>query len=108
MRIKLLLLMTALCLWTSCVHHYHEKQGDQLALYLKNPEAKTVYFLYSHDGFIPHQANRVRSGLFRVSVPFVDEFVYFYMIDGEVYLPPCRLRVKDDFGSENCVFSERL
>ncbi|GAB6094977.1 hypothetical protein JCM14469_12290 [Desulfatiferula olefinivorans] len=109
MALRLVPMMAIVCLlMTACVHHYHEKQGDLLVVYLKRPEAEAVSFLYSHDGFKPHKAVRVQSDLWQVSVTFANDFVYFYIVDDEVYLPPCRLREKDDFGSENCVFSEML
>jgi hypothetical protein len=27
------------------------------------------------------------------------------MVDGEPFYPACKLKEKDDFGSENCIFS---
>jgi hypothetical protein len=33
------------------------------------------------------------------------QFSYFYLVDGEVFLPECTLTESDDFGSRNCVYA---
>ena len=30
--------------------------------------------------------------------------INFYIVDGAVYLPQCRLKEQDDFGSANCLY----
>jgi hypothetical protein len=39
-----------------------------------------------------------------VSVPAGLQFSYFYLVDGEVYVPECAFSESDGFGSRNCVF----
>jgi hypothetical protein len=43
--------------------------------------------------------------VWKVTLSRLNEFKYFYLVDGKAYLPDCRLRENDDFGSNNCVFS---
>ena len=87
-----------------CSTHYYNTQGNRLNIYLTVPDAQTVYFASSIDGFTPHKAKRVRSKTWKIEVNYSSEFRYFYIVDGSVYLPRCRLTEKDDFGSENCIF----
>jgi hypothetical protein len=41
-------------------------------------------------------------------VPSGREFRYFYSVDGKILVPECALTEKDDFGSENCLYSPGL
>jgi hypothetical protein len=68
------------------------------------PEAKIVYFSTSLDDFALYRTKKLESGIWEVAVPATQEFTYFYKVDGNFYLPDCKLREKDDFGDENCVF----
>ena len=58
----------------------------------------------SVDGYQLHQAEKIDSKTWLVTMPVGSEFTYFYIIDGIAYVPPCRFKEKDDFGSENCIF----
>ena len=84
--------------------HYIETQDDLLVFYLQVPEAKTVRFASSHDDFFLHDAHLIRSETWQATVPVDRELKYFYIVDGSVYLPDCRFRETDDFGSENCLY----
>jgi hypothetical protein len=33
------------------------------------------------------------------------DFSYFYLVDGKVLQPDCRMHEQDDFGGTNCVHS---
>ena len=61
----------------------------------------------SHDHFVPREA-RKENKRWVVSLPADSRFRYFYLVDGEIYLPPCRMKENDDFGSENCIFDPDL
>jgi hypothetical protein len=32
------------------------------------------------------------------------EFSYFYVVDGTLYLPSCNYMEYDDFGNKNCIY----
>ena len=97
-------LIAFLAVFSGCATHYHQQHADSVTLYLREPNAKQVRFASSLDEFKLHQAKKVGNQIWEVSVPVVAEFRYFYIVDGSVYLPDCRFREKDDFGSENCFF----
>ncbi len=84
--------------------HYHERQSDRVAFYLKVPEARGVAFASSLDAYSPHLASKVDGSLWVVSVAAGSEFRYFYIVDGSVHVPECKFYEKDDFGSRNCVY----
>jgi len=87
-----------------CESHFYRVKENSLYFYLKNSEAHTVSFAYSKDGYQLHHAKKIDSKTWMVAVPEGLEFTYFYVVDGVSFLPPCRFREKDDFGSENCIF----
>lgn len=92
---------------TGCAaSHFQQVKGETLILYLDKPKSKSVYFYSSLDGFAPVKAEK-SDGLWVVSLSCQKPFSYFYVLDGEVFTPPCRLKEKDDFGSENCLFDPR-
>jgi len=89
---------------TGCSSHFFRVKDDTLHIYLKKPEADFVLFAYSIDGYELHTAERIDSKTWLSAVPTNSGFSYFYLVDGAVFLPECRLKEKDDFGSENCIF----
>ncbi len=97
-------LMISLLVLTGCASHYYRKNNDTLSIFLKMPDAQQVYFLSSLDGYKPRKAIRVNNRTWQISAPAQSEFKYFYKVDGTVYLPPCRLKEQDDFGSQNCIY----
>jgi len=100
--------IVALVLLTGCAPHFHTIRGDGVHLYLRAPSANEVLLASSLDGYAPHPAKRNKGGVWETSVPEQREFRYFYIVDGQVFVPPCRLRERDDFGSENCVYCPDL
>jgi hypothetical protein len=88
-----------------CAGHYHVIQSDHVDIYLTASQAQSVILVISSDPFQQIQALRDDSGQWRVSLKRLNEFKYFYLVDGQAYLPDCRLKENDDFGSNNCVFS---
>lgn len=87
--------------------HYYRQADGATTLYLRKPEAKEVRLAVSSDGFRPKPAAKVGGGTWAATVPGHGEFTYFYLVDGNVYLPPCANREEDDFGGANCVFAPR-
>jgi hypothetical protein len=87
-----------------CESHFYRVKENSLHLYLKVPKAHTVSFAYSGDGYQLHHAKKIDSKTWVVTVPKGREFTYFYIVDGSPFLPSCRFKERDDFGSENCIF----
>ena len=87
-----------------CQSHFYEVKEDTLYFYLNYPEANSVQLRCSFDGYLAHPAKKIDGDMWEVSVPFTSEFAYFYIVNDDVFLPSCRLKEKDDLGSENCIF----
>ncbi len=84
--------------------HYVETQADSVVFFLQMPEAGRVQFASSADRYALHDTIRDSSGTWRISVPSGADLKYFYLVDGSVYVPECRYKETDDFGSENCLY----
>ena len=96
------------CLWilSGCAsNHYSRVQDNHVVFYLKNPDAKEVYFVSSLDHYQYNKAFLEESGIWAHTSPMNTEFSYFYIIDGVITIPDCDVTVQDDFGGRNCVFS---
>ena len=97
-------LITFCLLCVGCVTHYATINADRVNLYLRMPKAKNVYFAASLNDFALYRPRKLSSGIWEVTLPATREFTYFYKVDDDIYLPDCKLREKDDFGDENCIF----
>jgi hypothetical protein len=91
-------------LCAGCATHYYRMNADRVNLYLRMPEAKVVYVSTSMDEFALYRTKKLESGIWEVAVPATREFTYFYKVDGNIFLPDCKLKEQDDFGDENCIF----
>lgn len=91
-----------------CSTHYYRINGSKIHLYLEKPDAKSVYFASSLDGYVLHPVKQKDNGIWEVTLSLGDEFSYFYMADGILFIPPCKHKEQDDFGSENCIFVPNL
>ena len=94
-------------LFSACATHTYRIQGNQVTLVLRWPEAKNVMLAASLDGFNLRPTDRV-SANWEVILPADKVFRYFYQVDGEIVVPDCPLKERDDFGSENCIFDPQL
>lgn len=104
-----LVLAVVLVLWGCATgRHYYYYENQTVRFYLYAPHADRVLFVSSLDNFTPHPAHSVEMGGWTFRTPAAGEFKYFYILDGETYVPPCRHREKDDFGSENCIYRPDL
>lgn len=101
----LLIVFAAVLFLSGCTPHYYWVKGDIVHIYLKKSDATVVHFASSLDGFTLHKAKRVDSETWEITTRASGEFRYFYIVDGVVYLPQCRLKEQDDFGSVNCLYS---
>jgi hypothetical protein len=104
--IRYFLFLSVLFLFTMgcATHHYYDVKNEELHIYLKKPETKEVYLLCSLDEYKPRPAINTGSGVWESVLPSDMEFNYFFLVDGEVFIPACEMKEKDDFGSENCVY----
>ena len=105
MKQKIVLVLAAFFVTGGCTTHYHAINNGHIEMYLAAPRAQSVFLVISSDPFKKVQARQDNSGMWKVTLNRLNEFKYFYLVDGKVYLPDCPLRENDDFGSNNCVFS---
>jgi len=105
--IRLLMIGLSLLIFSGCAAHYHQVHGNDLFLYLNVPNAQKVVFACSLDGYQPHATHK-EDGYWVIAVPGREPFRYFYWLDDKFYLPDCRLKESDDFGSQNCVYDPHL
>jgi hypothetical protein len=89
---------------TAAAGHYYRVQGDRVSFYLEMPTARNVYFTHSLNGFKLQRAEQGNAGTWAFTMTAKFEFRYFYIIDGDVFVPACAFREADDFGFENCIF----
>lgn len=104
MRKLFFILVAAAIALTGCQSHYYKINDDSVSMYLKNPEAGSVLFASSQEGFNCQKASKTDDRTWEVTLPYTSGFSYFYIVDGKVFIPPCRFKENDDFGSENCLF----
>lgn len=97
--------MAAVVFSAGCSAHHHTIRNGHVDVYLKAPRAQSVSLVVSGDTFEKIPAVQTRLGAWKVTLDRANEFKYFYLVDGKVYLPDCPLRERDDFGADNCVFS---
>ena len=98
-------LMVFIMLGISCqAAHFYAVKHDTVIFTLNLPGAENVYFAHSLDHYNPHRAKAGKDGRWEFAITTNSEFRYFFMVDGSVYLPECKFRETDDFGSENCIF----
>ena len=99
------LLGLSLLMATGCATHYYASQGDVVRIFLKITDAREVSFASSLDHFKLHRLREEERGLWEIALPADRAFRYFYLIDGVVVLPDCRMKETDDFGAQNCIFT---
>ena len=84
--------------------HFVTREMNSLTFYLQHPNANRVQFAASFDQYNLHDAQQNSSGIWQVIIPVRSELKYFYVVDGLMYIPECRFKENDDFGSENCLY----
>jgi hypothetical protein len=100
-----LLTLVPCLLAIGCASHYIRQDNGHTDFYLRLPEAHAVALATSLDGFARRPARRASADIWVVSVATAREFSYFYLVDGKVLIPECRMIEQDDFGGTNCVYS---
>jgi hypothetical protein len=99
-----ILLWAFLVLAQGCAHHNLKVEGYTIILTLFAPRSENVQFASSLDGFELHPARKVNVSTWEVQLPAGSEFSYFYLVDGNVFIPQCAYTELDDFGSRNCMY----
>ena len=88
--------------------HYLKVEEGTVSIYLNAADANSVFFASSLDNYKHHEAYRIDDDMWEVRVPADKGFKYFYIVDGVVYVPGCRMTEMDDFGSENCIYEPEM
>jgi len=104
MRYRPLITAAALVFIVGCTHHSVLVDKGTVTLSLRAPFAKSVQFASSLDSFALHEARLDSDSIWLALLPSDMQFSYFYLVDGEVFLPECTFSELDDFGSLNCVY----
>ena len=92
----------------STVSYSVKRYDHTIAFYARIPNAKTVYFVSNLTNFKKVKAKKESGNLWKATLPYNGGIVrYFYIVDGKVYLPPCKSYEKDDFGGKDCVYLPR-
>jgi len=104
MKRSLVVLVSAFFLLSGCARHYYKITENGVQIFLKKKTADIVQIAYSLDGFQLHRPKKAGGESWVFLVPANTEFSYFYIVDGVMYLPSCKSREQDDFGSENCLY----
>lgn len=105
MKRLLAILASASLLLAGCAHHSALVEGDTVTLSLTIPHAREVLFASSLDGYELHPVLKTGNSAWVIQLPADRQFSYFYVVDGNVYIPDCSLTEHDDFGSRDCVFA---
>jgi hypothetical protein len=84
--------------------HYIENRQNSVIFFLHMPTAKSVNFASSIDNYTPQPATLLSSGTWQVTIAQAAQLKYFYIVDDAPYLPDCRFKEMDDFGSKNCLY----
>jgi len=100
-----MLMLAAVWVAVGCSGHRHTITDDHVEIYLTAPQAQSVTLVMSGDSFQQVEAVRTGFGTWKATLNRVQEFRYFFMVDGKVFLPDCPLKEKDDLGANNCIFS---
>jgi hypothetical protein len=90
---------------TACSKHYVKQSEDSLSFYYNGKDADKVLFYSDINDFRGKKFKQ--SGeywIYTLNKPGdVEEIKFFYKADGQVYLPECQMKIKDDFGGELCI-----
>lgn len=100
----ILIALPLISLFGCAAGHYVERTPTSSTLFLRLSDASRVQFASSVDNYLLHDISQNSFGVWQITLPSDSEFAYFYIVDGAAYLPECRFKETDDFGSENCLY----
>ena len=101
--LALLALLAVMAQGCASVNSSRQPDG-QVELTFFKPFASSVVLCTSTAGFEPLPPVSRKLGNWQFSVPGHETFSYFFLVDGEAYVPDCVYREQDDFGRYNCIF----
>jgi hypothetical protein len=104
MKLSLILPLLMALMLTACTSHYVRVENGQTYLILKTRHARSVMFASSLDHFQWRSADKINGQTWRIAIPVDIPQTYIYRVDNQVFLPDCRFREQDDFGSLNCLY----
>lgn len=107
MKSQVILLLTVGLMLSGCSTHFYKVQEDEVTIYLRQPDVETPVFFCSLDDYSARKMKK-KLGFWMVTLPANNPFRYFYVLDGNPFIPSCKMREYDDFGSENCIFEPEL
>ncbi len=82
-----------------------KRQGNLISFYLRNPTAKSVYFVSNLTNFKKVKSIKENKKVWKTTLRYSGGVIkYFYIVDGKTYLPPCNSYENDDFGGKDCVY----
>ena len=90
---------------SACSRHFARHDDGLVRVTIFKPKATAVEFACSLDGYQYHPTTPQWPFRWQAVVPAAQqEFKYFFLVDGEIYLPSCWFKENDDFGSQICIF----
>jgi len=104
-KLKLSVVIILFLMTIACSKHYVRQSEDSLSFYYNGKDVEKVLFYsdinnYAGRNFEKNDGNWI----YTLNKPAdLGEIKFFYKVDGKVYLPECRMKIKDDFGGELCV-----
>ena len=104
----LLSCLVASLLVSGCASHRYRIGAGGVHFFLRRNSAQRVDLCSSLDAFRPHAASRTTGGLWEVVLPSGRSFSYFYLVDGDAFVPDCKLMEDDGFGAKNCLFDPEV
>jgi len=73
----------------------------------KHSKAKTLLFAYSLNGY-EGQLHKQHNRLWEISLAAEKPYRYFYMVDGDSFVPECPLQELNCFTSKICLFEPSM
>jgi hypothetical protein len=101
----LIILAVAAGTFTGCLSSQAFHPGHEARISLDLPNAKEVFFLSSLNQYEPVTMNKTFWGTWEIHIPDDTSFDYSFNVDGNPYIPDCRLQQADDWGGRQCIYS---
>jgi len=100
--LRLVLAAAVLILFSGCASIKVNHAGETMKMSFKT-EAEQLVFFSSSEQYRPIKAEQ-DGNWWQVTIKDTDNLKYFLKADGKLYLPECKLKEKDDFGGELCLY----
>ncbi len=100
--------MVAIMLSACSTTSYSVKRyDDTISFYAKIPKAKVVYFVSNLTNLKKIKSKKESKDIWKTTLHYTGGVIRYYIVDGKIYLPPCRSYEKDDFGGRDCIYLPR-